>query len=73
MAIHLQISVSGPQIGRELADDPEELAYALTEMAAWDGAELGAQVAEMMPFGKAAEVAAFLRWMAEAIEKGGDM
>ena len=53
-----------------MANNPEELAYALAEISEWDGEELGAKVAGFLPFGHDI-VAACLRAMAEAVEKGG--
>lgn len=68
MSMQLEVTVYGPQLGEMLAGDPEELAYALKEMAGYDGDKLGREVAEFMPSGHADIVAAFLRHLAAAID-----
>lgn len=69
MTIQIEVVVTGTELGRHLANDPEELAYALLEMSEWDGEELGKAVAQSMPWGHGAVVAAFLRAIADAVEK----
>ena len=44
--ITMEVSVSGSQIGRELKDNPEELAYALAELAEGTPKDLFEQVKE---------------------------
>lgn len=64
--------LSGRQIGIKLADDPEELAYALVELADCSAKQLGEEVAEFVPGGEegAQKVIRFLRDLADAIEDG---
>jgi hypothetical protein len=69
MGIQIETTVYGKQIGRELASNPEELAYALNAMSEWDGANLGSEVAAFI--WSDTHVAAFLRSMADAIDAGG--
>ncbi|SDG21825.1 hypothetical protein PUH89_04130 [Rhodobacter capsulatus] len=70
MPISFKAELGGEEVGAALANNPEELAYALAEISEWDGEELGVKVADFLPFGHDI-VAAALRNMAEAIEKGG--
>lgn len=70
MPITFKAEQGGEEVGAALANNPEELAYALAEISEWDGEELGAKVAGFLPFGHDI-VAACLRAMAETIEKGG--
>lgn len=69
--ISFDVSVSGDQVGRALANDPEELAYALKAMSEWDGEDLGAELAFYLYADDAAGIAAFLRFLAEKIEPVG--
>lgn len=71
MGIQIETTIYGDQIGRALANDPEELAYALKAMSEWDGAELGADIAAIYVWGTHTEIAAFLRAMADEIDAGG--
>lgn len=70
MPISFAAVLGGEEVGAALANNPEELAYALAEISEWDSEELGAKVAGFLPFGHDI-VAACLRAMAEAVEKGG--
>lgn len=73
MGIEISVMVHGAQIGRALADDPEELAYALNELQEYDANELGREVADLAPYGRADEIAAWLTKVATAIcEHEGD-
>ena len=67
MGIQIETTVYGAQLGRELSCNPEELAYALEELIECDAARLGREVADLGPYGKSAEIAAWLRGFANAI------
>lgn len=69
MGIQIETTIYGEQIARELVNNPEELACALIAMFVCDVADLGAEVAACTWRG--AEIAAFLRSMADAIDAGG--
>lgn len=66
--ITLDATFSGSQLGRALAFDPEELAYALEALADASGPELAQEIADELPHGCAQEVAKMLREWAAAIE-----
>jgi hypothetical protein len=63
------ISVSGGQVGRQLATDPEELRYALEAiMEEVPAAELGEDlIRQFYSFGQAQEIADYLRTLADRI------
>lgn len=69
--ISLDLSISGGELGRKLAYDEEELAYALVALIEerTDAQLLGEELQEHLPFGEAAGVATWLRQLADAIEK----
>ncbi|SFY18150.1 hypothetical protein SAMN04244548_02972 [Paracoccus pantotrophus] len=69
MTIYLEVPVTGGTIGYKLADDPEEAAYALKEMARYAGEDFPGQLAEHTRW-EAEECAGFLRKLADAIEAG---
>ena len=69
--ISLDVCVSGGQLGRALADDPEELAYVLIELAKLDGADLGEEVAGYFWSVDEAGIVTFLRALAAKIEALG--
>jgi hypothetical protein len=69
MGIQIETTIYGPQIGRALAEDHEEFAYALGEMADNDPVCLGAGIAATCAGGMAAEIVTFLRRLADAIDE----
>ncbi len=69
--ISLEANYSGGQLGRALANDPEELAYALKEMADCLFG-MGMILAQRLPDSDdAAIIASMLRAWAEKIEPAG--
>lgn len=66
--LSFDVSVSGPEVGRKLQNDPEELAYALAELADGFSETLATEVIEMLPYGKGDEVKAMLLSLILAIE-----
>lgn len=67
--ITLDIQVSGSQIGRELGNDPEELAYALEALAERNDSNLPKEVADSYPYGDVDSVVALLRNIATELEE----
>lgn len=67
--LSFDVSVSGSEVGRKLQNDPEELAYALAELADGFRETLATDVIEMLPYGKADEVKAMLLSLILAIEE----
>jgi len=71
MAIHVNITLYGGQIGEALAQEPEELYYALQNIAEDESPEemyrLASEVAEHAN-GKAGEIVQLLRTLADEIE-----
>jgi len=71
MSIQLSLTVYGPELGRALLNDEEELAYALKEMAGdapADMARLGRDVGDHLYGDDRDSVVAFLLGLAGAIE-----
>lgn len=67
--ITLSLSVTGGELGRELANDPEELVYALQTLEEWKSAkELGKEMAEVLGTAEAHELAEFLRALARHVD-----
>lgn len=67
--ITLSLSVSGGELGRELAHDPEELVYALRALEEWSSAKrLGKEMAEHLGTAEAHELAEFLRALARNVD-----
>lgn len=66
MAIFLDLSVSGERLGSELANDPEELAYALQALASDAGDHLYREVSDHL-FEDPGGVVLFLRCLADQI------
>lgn len=60
--------VSGGEVGRKLAQDPEELGYALKELLDNGSDKMGAEVAEYLDPSDADAVVDFLRLLADQIE-----
>lgn len=67
MTMQFGVSVTGGQVGGALADDPEELWYALREIADIGNDDVE-QVAEYAHGHEAEIVTKFLRKLADAIE-----
>lgn len=69
--ISLDLSVSGDQLGRALIQDEEELAYCLTAFVEEtnDVERLGREVWGYLGFGETPGVVAWLRELADSIEK----
>lgn len=67
--INIEVSLSGSQVGRHLALDPEELRYALEAiMEEVPAVELGENLIQHLhSFGQAQELADFLRALADRI------
>lgn len=65
--LSIEVSVSGSQVGRMLQSDPEELAYALSEVADefWEG--LPGEVVEVWGSHDRRKVSTFLKAMLAAI------
>jgi hypothetical protein len=74
MAIHVNITLYGGQIGEALAQEPEEFYYALQNIAEDESPEdmraLASHVAEYSN-GLGPQIAQFLRILAEEIEGNG--
>jgi len=70
MGIQIDITLYGSQIAGGMANEPEEFAYFLNEMAATDAATLGAEVWGHAPYDRTDEIVAWLRALADAIEAG---
>ena len=66
--IGFDVHFSGGQLGKALADDPEELAYALEAIFNRDRLGLATDIAELVPPACALGVAKMLRAWANAIE-----
>lgn len=66
--IHLTHTVSGPEIGRELANDPEEAIWALEALAADATEFFFSEVADLIAGQTAKDVSAFARRLADAID-----
>lgn len=69
--ITIYTQVSGVQIGSELANDTEELAYALVQMADSMGLDEMREVADYIHEHDAKNVVAMLETMIEALKGGG--
>ena len=69
--ISLDLSISGGELGRKLAYDEEELAYALVAIVEerHDAQLLGEELQEHLPYGEAAGVVTWLRALADGIER----
>lgn len=70
--IELEVSFSGAQLGCKLAQDEEELFYALVEMTDFKPERLGKEVAGYCGSDDADKIAAWLRKLADVIG-GGDV
>lgn len=69
MSITFEVTVNGPQIGRALANDPEEFWYALAEIVEDDHIDrIATEIADHANFASEG-VVAFLRDLADKIEK----
>lgn len=66
--IHLEASYSGATLGGALANDPEELAYALCALIDYGAMENAAEIADLAPYGRAGDIVTFLRKLADKIE-----
>ena len=71
MGIQIETTIYGGTIGRALANDPEELAYALAEMSRDDATLLGTEIVASAPYGSCDRIVTFLRCLADAIEAEG--
>lgn len=68
--ITLTHSVSGSEVGRELINDAEELAYALIEMSDQSALNIGPQVADVLYGDDRKKVVEWLKSLAREIEPG---
>ncbi len=67
--ISFDVNVTGPQIARALANDEEEFAYGLKELAEeFKAARIGSEVSAYIGDDDAATVVAWLRELADTIE-----
>lgn len=66
--ITIETQISGGEIGRKLADDPEELFYALEAMAEVNWRDLGGELAEHCWGSSAEKIAALLKHLLENVE-----
>lgn len=62
------VSVSGAQVGRQLARDPSELAYALVELMDLVPADIAVDLVAEGPYGIEKDLPAWLRKLADQIE-----
>lgn len=62
------ISVSGTQVGSQLVNDPEEMAYCLAEMADSFKESLAEEVIGLLPYDKNDEVKAMCELLIKAID-----
>lgn len=68
--IELEVRVTGSELGRKLAQDEEELAYALVELSEHDVEGLD-EVVDYISTEGSETIPAWLRKLADMIENGG--
>ena len=67
MGIYFDVGIAGETIGRKLADDPEETAYALRSLLEEAPKAFGEEIAEYLSWDEKAAVAGFLRRFADQV------